>query len=887
MAKDKKKKTPDFIINQSEKHFPQIYVYEDKKDPGWLKVGYTTRKNAEDRIREQFNTRLQRDSQPYIYHHVEDAIDSNGKPFMDKDVHRVLLSQGFEANEEFFNADLDSVKSAILSVKMNMKLTEKRTQSFGMRIEQETAVNLTETYFKKQLASNLNSKPKFLWNAKMRFGKTFTSYQLAKRMGFTKVLVVTYKPAVEDSWRQDLNSHIDFEGWQFISRKQGNLDSLDKSKSFVYFASFQDLIGKQDNGTTKKHNEWLADVDWDIVIQDEYHYGAWRDSAKELVDSDDLQQLQEEEKYGAEVASKNINAKSYLYLSGTPFRIIDSGEFTEEQIFNWTYADEQRMKAKVAAENPENQMYATLPELAIFTYQLPENLKKVANNGEYDEFSLSYFFKATGEYENAKFVNEGEVQQWLDLIRGATSQDANADEKDIENDLKKKAEGTLSSYPFSKVGEYSTYKVLNHTLWLLPNVASCYAMANLLKDKHNKFYHDYEIIVAAGKDAGSGVDALIPLKEKMGDPLKTKTITLSCGKLTTGVTVAPWTGIFMLRTLSSPETYFQSAFRVQSSWTISDEDPTKGKINLKEKCYVFDFDPNRALSQIEKYATNLDSSNATREEKINEFIKFLPILAHDGFSMEKIDAEGLLDMTISNTTSSLLAKGWNSMTLLDVSPSKMLEITKNEEVMRAINSILSHRKKDIRNDKKTIISSIKSLKKLSTKKQSELSSEEKKELSVEKKKYSKEEKAVKEKLKTLITRIPLFMYLTEHREESLTDIIINLEPELFTKVTEISIDDFKLLIEIGLFNDKQINEAVFRFRRFEDSSLEYTGLSYKGNSEKEEDLCINCKRNKNLDVSQVKDDYELINGKKVYISKNEKSLYCYVCKKDLLNKFKK
>lgn len=877
--------TNQFAVIQPTKAFPQIYVYEDKKDPGWLKVGYTTRKNAEDRIREQFNTRLQRDSNPYIYHHVEDAIDKDGKPFMDKDVHRVLLSQGFEANGEFFNADLESVKSAILSVKMNMKLTEKRTQSFKMRIEQQTAVNLTEEYFKGQLQKDKNSKPKFLWNAKMRFGKTFTSYQLAKKMGFTKILIVTYKPAVEDSWRQDLNSHIDFEGWQFISRKQKNLDSLDKNKPFVYFASFQDLIGKQEDGTTKKHNEWLGQVDWDIVIQDEYHYGAWRDSAKELVDSDDKQELKDENEFGSEIASKNINAKTYLYLSGTPFKIIESGEFTEEQIFNWTYADEQRMKAKIADENPENQMYGTLPELSIFTYQLPERLKSVALSGEYDEFSLSYFFKADGEYENARFVNEGEIQQWLDLIRGSEGVVENKNKEkekeetnEIINNLKKKAENTLASYPFSKVGEYSTYKLLSHTLWLLPNVASCYAMANLLKNEYNKFYHQYEIIIAAGKDAGSGVDALIPLKEKMKDPLKTKTITLSCGKLTTGVTVAPWTGILMLRTLSSPETYFQSAFRVQSSWTIDDEDPTKGKINLKEKCYVFDFDPNRALSQIESYATSLDTSNSTREEKINEFIKFLPILAHDGFSMEKIDAEGLLDMTISNTTSSLLAKGWNSMTLLDVSPAKLIEVVKDEEVMKAINSILSHRKKDTKSDKKTIISSIKSLKKLSTKK--DLSPDEKKELSKEKKKYNKEEQVIKEKLKTLITRIPLFMYLTEHREESLTDIIINLEPELFTKVTKISVEDFKTLVDIGLFNEKQINEAVFRFRRFEDSSLEYTGISHK---EKvgEEDLCAICNRPKTKDLSQVKNEYEIVNGKKVYFGKNKNSLYCYTCKKEM------
>lgn len=873
--------TNKLSINEPVKVWPQIYVYEDRKDLGWLKVGYTTRKNAEDRIREQFNTRLQRDSRPYIYHHVEDAIDKDGKAFTDKDVHKVLISQGFEANGEFFKADLESVKSAILSVKLKQKQIENRTQTFTMRIEQQKAVDLTQAYFKKQLKNNPKSKPKFLWNAKMRFGKTFTSYQLAKAMGFSKVLVVTYKPAVEDSWREDLNSHMDFLGWQFVSRKQGNLNELDQNKPFVYFASFQDLLGKQEDGSTKKHNQWLADVNWDIVIQDEYHYGAWRDTAKELVDSDDKAEQEEENKFGNQIASKNINAKSYLYLSGTPFRAIDSGEFTEEQIFNWTYADEQRMKAKVAKENPDNNMYAALPEMVILTYQLPEKIKEVAKRGDYNEFSLSHFFKAEGHYEEAQFVNEGEVQEWLDLIRGEMN---TAD--DIVENIKRKVEKTAVDFPFTK--NTNIYKSLNHMLWLLPDVASTYAMAKLLKEDHNKFYHQYEIVIAAGKDAGSGVDALIPLKKKMKDPMKTKTITLSCGKLTTGVTVAPWTGIFMLRTLNSPESYFQSAFRVQSSWTVDDEENLGQKVILKEKAYVFDFDPNRALSQIANYATKLDNRNVSKEEKVSEFIKFLPILAHDGFSMEKIDAVGLLDMTISSTTSSLLAKGWNSNILLNVDAVTINKMISDEKIMEVINSIQSHRTKKTEVSK-TIINNINSIKSLTTKRKDEnLDDQEKKkinsELNSEKREYRKKRAIIENKLKTLITRLPLFMYLTDYREEKLTDIILNLEPELFTQVTRVSIDDFKLLLEVGLFNDDMIDDAVYRFRRFEDASLEYTGVS-NVNKVPEEHQCMNCKRDKRYDLSQVKDSKKKANGKLVYLAKNENSPYCFICKKELIKKY--
>lgn len=865
--------TSKFIVNEPTKVWPQIYVYEDKKDLGWLKVGYTTRKNAEDRIREQFNTRLQRDSSPYIYHHVEDAIDRDGKAFTDKEVHKVLISQGIEANGEFFRADLESVKSAILSVKLRQKQIENRTQTFGMRIEQQRAVELTQDYFRKQLGDNAKSKPKFLWNAKMRFGKTFTSYQLARVMGFTKVLVVTYKPAVEDSWREDLNSHMDFLGWQFISRKEGNLADLDKSKPFVYFASFQDLLGKGEDGSTKKHNEWLADVEWDIVIQDEYHYGAWRDSARELVDSEDLVDL-EEEGYGEENVSKSINARSYLYLSGTPFRVIESGEFTEEQIFNWTYADEQRMKAKVAKEDPGNKMYSTLPEMTILTYQLPEKLKQVANKGDYNEFSLSHFFKAKGEYDKAEFIHEPQVQEWLDLIRGKMDT-----EQDIVEGLKRKVEKTLVDYPFTK--NTNMYKSLNHMIWLLPDVASTYAMAHLLRNDYNKFYHQFEIVIAAGKEAGSGVDALIPLKKKMKDPLKTKTITLSCGKLTTGVTVAPWTGIFMLRTLNSPESYFQSAFRVQSSWTIDSESKPGEKVNLKEKSYVFDFDPNRALSQIVTHATKLDNRNVSQEEKVAEFIKFLPILAHDGFTMEKIDAVGLLDMTISSTTSSLLAKGWNSNLLLNLDSSTIKNMVSDENVMNIVNSIQSHRSKKTKVDK-TIINNISSIKTLNTKKNSESSKntdkEINKQISAEQREFKKKRQLIEEKLKTLITRLPLFMYLTDFREEKLTDIILNLEPELFTKVTRVTIEDFKTLLDIGLFNDEMINDAVYRFRRFEDASLEYTGISRDCEAE---NLCIECNKPKSYSLENVRNNYIHANNKKVSLAKNDESPYCYMCKANL------
>lgn len=800
----------DKLTKPTRRAYPQIYVFEDKHDPGWLKVGETTRKNAEDRVREQFNTRLQRDKNPYILHHVEDAVDKDGKVFTDHDVHKVLTDKGITKRGEFFKTDIGTVKSAIMSVKEKKDL-ENRHQTFSMRDEQAEAVRLTKDYFNNTKAD----KPEFLWNAKMRFGKTFASYQLAKDMDLKKVLVLTYKPAVEDSWKDDLLSHVDFMGWQFISRREGNLDSLDNTKPFVYFASFQDILGTQDSGDVKVHNEWIHEEEWDLIIQDEYHYGAWRDNVKELLDSDSQDDILGPEDAPEEVV-ETIDGKYFLYLSGTPFRAINSGEFSDDQVFNWTYADEQRAKA---AYEGEDNPYASLPEMNILTYQLPQKLKNVASRGEFDEFNLSYFFRAEGEEYEAEFINEAEVQKWLDLIEGKVN-----DEDDITNDLVRKRESMQAQFPLSKSA--GIYKELNHMLWLLPNVASCFAMEKLLKSPNNKFYKDFEIVVAAGSRGGSGADALIPLNEAIGDdPLKSKTITLSCGKLTTGVTVKPWTGIFILRSLNSPESYFQSAFRVQSPWVIKEDG--KEPIIQKKRCFVFDFDPNRALSQIATYASKLDTRDVTRETKIAEFIKFLPILAYDGFAMEEIDAAGLIDISIGQTTSTLLAKGWNNALLVNVDNQTLTKMVDNEQAMEIINSIESFRRKKDDKVNKTIISHTNSIKTLRTKRKTDegLSDKEKKTLSKEQREYNKKRQLIREKLQTLATRIPLFMYLTDYREEKLTDVIMKLEPELFKKVTGLTIEDFELLLELGLFNSELMNDVVYKFRNYEESSMSYSGIN--------------------------------------------------------------
>jgi len=512
-----------------------------------------------------------------------------------------------------------------------------------------------------------------------------------------------------------------------------------------------------------------------------------------------------------------ITTGAYLYLSGTPFRAIASGEFIEEQIFNWTYSDEQRAKEKWNASTSlsVNNPYAMLPRMVLLTYQLPDSIREIAMQGEYNEFDLNVFFSAEGSGVLARFKYEDEVQKWLDLIRGAFS------ETTIDN-LKLGAK--KPPLPFSHA---PLLRVLSHTFWFLPSVAACHAMNNLLAQKQNKFYHDYKVIVAAGAEAGIGVNALYPVQNAMDDPLKTKTITLSCGKLTTGVTVRPWTGIFMLRNSSSPETYFQAAFRVQSPWTIKNPDgehPNEEQI-IKEECYVFDFAPNRALSQIAEYASRLNvNETASPEAKVAEFINFLPVLAYDGSSMKQIDAAGILDMAMSGTTATLLARRWESALLVNVDNDTLKNLMANEKAMQALMSIEGFR--SLNQDIETIINKSEAVKK--AKKEAndeELTPKEKKELSEAEKEYKSKRKEIQEKLIKFATRIPIFMYLTDYRERTLRDVITKLEPGLFKRVTGLEVKDFELLVSLNVFNSALMNDAVYKFKRYEDASLVYTGIN--------------------------------------------------------------
>ena len=824
-------KTIEEILAPKPEARPRIYAYSiaDEAHKDLLKVGQTTR-DVKQRVAEQVKTATIKN---YKIELDEPAECDDGTIFSDHDVRAALVRKGFENTDlEWMHCSVADLKTALTELRTGQRFAGTHHETFEMRREQAEAVNKTHAYFHSIWKEDMHAVPRFLWNAKMRFGKTFTSYQLAKKLGAKRVLVVTFKPAVEDAWRTDIESHADFDCWQYLSRSSGSDPTqIDHRKPVVYFGSFQDLLGRDDAGNIKSKNEWLHEVNWDLVVFDEYHFGAWRETAKELFEGEEEAVAKKEAKleYATGLAAVNedlselseketeflpITTKAYLYLSGTPFKALATGEFIEEQIFNWTYTDEQRAKEEFAAKNPDNRTpYSAMPQMRLLTYQMPDELLAIASAGEFDEFDLNAFFEASGRGAKAQFKHKSDVQKWLDIIRGGYAP------RSVDH-LKT---GTRPPFPYSDV---RLLPHLQHSFWFLPNVASCHAIANLLSEKHNTFWHDYEVVVAAGTSAGIGLDALPPVRKAIGGGFEIKTITLSCGKLTTGVTVPQWSSILMLRNLKSPETYFQAAFRVQSPWSIKNpngDNPNEEEI-LKPVCFVFDFAPTRALRQLSEYGIGLSPSEPNPETAVKDLVSFLPVLAYDGANMTQIDAGGILDIAMAGTSATLLARKWESALLVNVDNGTLRRILDNPEALAAVERIEGWRSlgnKII----ETIINKSEKVKELKNKaKDRDLTAKQKKQLTDEEREYKSKRKLVQEKLIKFATRIPAFMYLTDFRENALQDVITKLEPELFVAVTGLTVQDFHLLVRLKVFNTEQMNQAVFAFRRYEDASLRYTGI---------------------------------------------------------------
>jgi hypothetical protein len=600
--------------------YPQVYSYilpNRPENDGSQKIGYTEREKVEDRILEQVHTAGLKVKHTTLWH--APAFFEDGKEsFKDKIFHEFLVKKGIvkriDLGTEWFYFNGEPLKSKDLfdsfrKEKFSVLQNANGKLDYTLRFEQEEAVKKAIEYFKK------NKKGEFLWNAKPRFGKTLASYDLAKRLKANKVLIVTNRPAIANSWFDDYEMFVD--GYSFISETSAlnNRPTITREQHILIkpikpqltFLSLQDLKGSRYFGGNFEKLRWVADLEWDLLIIDEAHEGI--DTRK------------------TDAAFDTIKRKNTLHLSGTPFKALANEKFSKEAIYNWTYLDEQKIK-KIEIEKGESGEHTDMPDLKLFTYRISQMITNQVNEGlEIDNenfdfaFDLNEFFRA----KDKKFVRVNEVKEFLKNLT------------------------TNKKYPFSTS---ELRNELKHTFWYVGNrVDSVKALEQLLKK--DTVFKDYEIIVAAGngatfEDEENDIRANETSYQRVKEAIKKfdKTITLSCGQLTTGVTVKEWTAVLMLTDIKSPSLYMQAAFRAQNPY----KEIRKGEFFSKKSAYLFDFAPTRVLEIYDQFANGLNPKAVNgeiteddREENIKKLLNFFPVISEDvNGEMIELDAEKVL-----------------------------------------------------------------------------------------------------------------------------------------------------------------------------------------------------------------------------------------------------
>lgn len=592
-------------IKSFQKIMPMMYAYSTPGIPyhdGWLKIGYTEKQTVSDRIRQQTHTAGIKAKLEWS--DIAMYKDGSGEYLTDHDFHAYLQREKNverEPKTEWFKIDKMSMIMDYNDFAMRNVSSSSEQYEYTLRNEQQIAVQMTKKYFEE-------GGKEFLWNAKPRFGKTLTSYDLVRQMNLENVLIVTNRPSIANSWADDFNKFISWQtNLEFVSDTESlkgksgvrtrdeftsilvkNMIGLDSG--MVAFESLQGLKGSVYFGGQYDKLEWIKRTDWDLLIVDESQEGV--DTMK------------------TERAFDNINRKYTLYLSGTPFKQLASDQFSAEQIYNWSYADEQEAKDDWTGEdyNP----YENLPKLSMFTYQLSNMIYETMQAASLEDddsidmaFDLNEFFITN---DSGKFIHEVEIRKFL---RALTTQE---------------------KYPFSTA---ELREELSHTLWLLNRVASAKALARLLKDDEFKdIFGDYAIVVAAGDgrddDIQENIDSFNKVKKAIAE--NEKTITISVGQLTVGVTIPEWSGVLMLCNMKSPSSYMQAAFRAQNPCTMTRD----GVRMRKETAYVFDFDPARTLIIFDEFANNLSpetvngsGTSEDRKKNIKRLLNFFPVLGED------------------------------------------------------------------------------------------------------------------------------------------------------------------------------------------------------------------------------------------------------------------
>lgn len=809
----------------------RIYAYRLKiiERKGWIKVGETER-TVGSRVTEQLKTAGLLNMAEIVLD--KPAVAQDGRIFRDLDVHKVLKQMPDVAHQtegggnEWFKCSEAQVQAAYLAVYKGETFTRVRDKAFGLREEQIRAISSASAYL--DSVAEDGSEPRFLWNAKMRFGKTFAAYHLAKLRHAKRVLVVSYKPAVSDAWQTDLETHTDFEGWEFFSRTSDtDPTKITSDTPLVCFSSLLDLRGRTVDGAIKEHNKWIHEVVWDLVIVDEYHYGAWNDATKELLSGEtgggeadyaDARGEDAEEDADKDLVERldYIKGKTFLCLSGTPFRAIASNEFSEDQIFNWTYSDEQRAKEEQTKQHPgERNPYGSLPQMNLLAYQLPERLRQVAIGGKRNEFDLNTFFEATGTGNHASFRLKDQVQAWLDWLRG----------QDVDAVMQAMGAGHSKPFPYS---DTNILPYLNHSIWFLPRVASVFAMRNLLREPQNvAYWGQFTVLPVAGTAAGMGEKALSPVRKAIGSGYDTKSITLTCGKLLTGITVPQWSSILILNNLEAPESYFQAAFRVQSPWSVwnpDGSDPNEEQV-LKPACLVLDFAPTRALRLFADYGMRLGEGKDA-DQDVRELAKYLPVLGFDGTQMRAVSVDEIVD--IAYQTTSVDTRRMDSKQFIHADASKLKLLS--DEARNAFAKVSALPSDSAIDDGETVINQTSELKDGGNSSDPNTTEGE----SGTEPEFEETEDDLAERLSFLAMRINAFMYLSDDIEKNLNDVLSTEEEMLFRAVMQLGKQDMSALVRAGLFNEQAMRLAIHQFRRSDVESFSYTGLNPRaeGNGEK-------------------------------------------------------
>lgn len=619
-------------IETTQKVIPMIYCYstpEISRHNGWTKIGYTEKQTTEARQKQQSHTIDVELKEEWKGNAIFE--DGSGEIFHDTDFHAYLRKLGVEDKKgtEWFHIDGPASQIKFFKFRANRGILQDIDEvvPYNLRNEQQRAVEQTVDYFQCHEAGE------FLWNAKPRFGKTLSVYDFCKQINAQNVLIVTNRPAIANSWYSDYEKFLGEEsGYQFVSStdslkdkkycltRKEYIDGLITSEhKCIEFVSLQDLKGSIHFGGQYDKLEEVASINWDVLVIDEAHEG---------VDT-----------YKTDVAFDHIHRKFTLHLSGTPFKALANDKFSENAIFNWTYTDEQKAKAEWngEGENP----YKNLPQLNLFTYQMSEIIKEeleqgIEIQGETEEyaFDLNEFFETNN---SGKFIHESSIDKFLDAM---TKQE---------------------KFPFST---QELRDKLNHTFWLLNRVDSAKALAKKLEA--HPVFKDYKIILAAGDGKLDDQEENQKSYDKVTKAIaeNEKTITLSVGQLTTGVTIPEWTAVLMLSNIKSPSLYMQAAFRAQNPCLFSNN----GQYYRKENAYIFDFDPARTLTIFEEFANDLSSETSDgrgdmdkRKDNVRTLLNFFPVFGEDeSGEMIELDAEKVLSIPRRIRSQEVVRRGFMS-----------------------------------------------------------------------------------------------------------------------------------------------------------------------------------------------------------------------------------